>query len=114
MYAVHQAAISAVGRPDLIKPESREFFTRMLSNEGAVVGAFRDSVMMGYGVLQLRLPPSEDARPLLALEARDSLAKLAGASVLPSEWGVGLHKALIAWRVTEAGRRGISHLYSTS
>jgi len=114
MFAVHQAAIAAVGRPDLVKPESLAFFRRILSGAGRVIGVYRDDALVAYGVLQLDLPPSEDARPLLGLSLNDSLAKLAGASVLPREWGAGIHNALINQRIAEARRLGIAHLYSTS
>jgi hypothetical protein len=114
VFALHLNATSAVGRPDLIKPESREFFERILSGGGRVIGAFRDGLLVAYGVLQLDLPPSEDARPILRLSAGDSLAKLAGASVSPEIWGSGIHDVLIAKRVEAARRIGIRHLYATS
>lgn len=115
VFALHLSATSAVGRADLIKPESRAFFERILSGGGHVTGAFRDDDrLVGYGVLQLDLPPSEDARPLLGLAAGDSLAKLAGASVLPEIWGSGIHDALIAGRVEAAGQLGLRHLYATA
>ena len=55
-----------------------------------VIGAWRDRELVAYGVLQLDLPPSEDARPLLGLAPHEPLAKLAGASVVPELWGAGL------------------------
>src|SRR5262245_14076234 len=114
MFALHLAATAAVGRSDLIKPESRDFFGRILGGGGQAIGVRRAEQLIAYGVLQTDLPPSEDARPLLGLAAGDRLAKLAGASVLPSLWGAGLHAELIARRVTEAERLGIDHLYATS
>jgi len=114
IFALHLAATAAVGRPDLVKPESRDFFARILGGDGHVIGARRAGQLIAYGVLQVRLPPSEDARPLLGLAAGDRLAKLAGASVLPRRWGGGLHDELIARRVSEAERLGIDHLYATS
>lgn len=112
--ALHLAATGAVGRSDLIKPEKPEFFERILAGGGRVIGAWRDGVFVGYGVLQLDLPPSEDARPHFGLSARDSLAKLAGACVLPEAWGEGIHDALIGLRVDEARRLGVAHLYATA
>jgi hypothetical protein len=114
IFALHLAATAAVGRPDLIKPESRDFFDRILGGGGRVIGAMREGQLIAYGVLQTELPPAEDARPLLGLGAGDRLAKLAGASVLPTLWGGGLHDELIARRVAEADRLGIGHLYATS
>ena len=110
VFTLHRAATDAVGRPDLIKPESLDFFRRILSGGGRITGAFGQDDLLGYGVLQLDLPPSEDARPLLGLAAGDRLAKLAGASVLPHAWGAGIHDALIRLRIEEAERLGIVHL----
>jgi GNAT superfamily N-acetyltransferase len=103
-----------VGRPELIKPESKEFFRRILSGGGLVTGAFARGSLVGYGVLQLDLPPSEDARPELGLAPEVRLAKLAGASVLPDAWGAGIHDALIGARIEDARRLGLDHLYATS
>ncbi|MFL5260465.1 MAG: GNAT family N-acetyltransferase [Hyphomicrobiales bacterium] len=114
IFSLHLEALAAVGRPELVKPESKEFFERMLAGAGRVIGASRDGALIAYGVLQFDLPSSEDARPLLALDSGDDLAKLAGASVHPSVWGKGLHDALIGRRIEEAGRLAIRHLYSTS
>lgn len=114
VFALHGAATDAVGRPDLIKPESLDFFRRILSGGGRITGAYEGDELLGYGVLQLDLPPSEDARPLLGLAAGDRLAKLAGASVLPRAWGAGIHDALIRLRIEEAERLEIAHLYATS
>jgi hypothetical protein len=114
VFALHLAATAAIGRPDLIKPESREFFQRILAGGGTIIGAFRDRTLVGYGVLQTDLPPSEDARPQLGLTSRDVLAKLAGESVQPVAWGAGTDDVLIDLRIAEARRAGIRHLYSTS
>lgn len=111
---LHLLATGAVGRADLIKPESRDFFARILAGDGRIFGIWRDGAFSGYGVLQLDLPPSEDARPQLGLGASDGLAKLAGACVLPGAWGRGIHDALIAIRIAEARRLGVAHLYATA
>jgi GNAT superfamily N-acetyltransferase len=114
IYALHLKATGAVGRSDLIKPETRDFFERILNGGGRIVGVKRDDELVAYGVLQLELPPSEDARPVLGLAPADRLAKLAGASVLPEIWGGGIHDVLIGERVEQARRLGVTHLYSTS
>ncbi|WAP67626.1 GNAT family N-acetyltransferase [Jiella pelagia] len=111
---LHLAATGAVGRADLIKPENRDFFERILTGAGRMFGVWRGGAFVGYGVLQLDLPPSEDARPQLGLKATESLAKLAGACVLPEAWGHGIHDALIEIRVAEARRLGLDHLYATA
>lgn len=112
--SLHQASTGAVGRNDLVKPEKPDFFERILSGGGAIIGAWLDDALIGYGVLQLDLPPSEDARPYFGLTAEERLAKLAGACVLPSAWGGGIHDALIGLRVDEARRLGEVHLYATA
>src|SRR5207248_3462417 len=114
VYVLHLAATRAVGRPELIKPETRGFFERMLNGAGRVIGGWRDRELVAYGVLQLDLPPSEDARPLLGLAPHEPLAKLAGASVVPELWGAGLHDELIERRIVEARNQAVDHLYSTS
>ena len=114
IFALHVIAIRAIGRPELVKPESKDFFRRILAGSGRAIGVTQDDALAAYGILQLELPPSEDARPLLALKSGDSLAKLAGASVLPSAWGAGLHRALIDRRTAEARKLGIRYLYSTA
>lgn len=114
IYALHLKATGAVGRPDLIKPETRDFFARILAGGGRVIGVLQGRTLIAYGVLQLDLPPSEDARPLLGLTPNDSLAKLAGASVLPEAWGAGIHDVLIEMRIEDARRAGITHLYATA
>lgn len=114
VFALHLTATRAVGRPDLIKPESRDFFLRILNGDGRVIGAYRAAALIGYGVLQFELPPSEDARPYLGLAPGDRLAKLAGAGVLPDAWGIGIHDTLIALRVEAAREAGVAHLYTTA
>lgn len=113
VFALHLAAIAA-SEPGLVKPEDRDFFVRILGGEGRALGAFRDGRLVGYGILQVDLPPSEDARPYLGIPPAQGLAKLAGAGVLPEERGAGLHDLFIDWRVAEGARLGIAHLYATA
>ena len=112
--ALHRRSIEAVGRNDLIKPETSDFFARILGGGGRITGVWLDGAFVGYGVLQFDLPPSEDARPYLGLAEEDRLAKLAGACVLPHAWGGGIHDALIASRIDQARQAGIAHLYATA
>ena len=114
VYALHLAAAEAVGRPDLIRPETRAFFAAILEGGGLVLGVEDDGGLLAYGVLQWDLPPAEDLRRLLGLAPDAPFAKLAGASVRPGDWGAGLHEALIAARVAAARGRGLIHLYATS
>lgn len=112
--ALHVDATAAVGRPDLIRPESREFFESLLAGGGWLAGVFDAQGLIAYGVLQWDLPPAENLRAQLGLAADAPFAKLAGASVRPGRWGSGLHEELIGIRVAEARRRGLEHLYATS
>ncbi|MFN3547275.1 MAG: GNAT family N-acetyltransferase [Mesorhizobium sp.] len=112
--ALHRRSIEAVGRNDLIKPETPEFFARILGGGGRITGVWLDDAFVGYGVLQFTLPRSEDARPQLGLSSEVSLAKLAGACVLPDAWGGGLHDALIRSRIDQARQAGFEHLYATA
>ena len=112
--ALHRRAIEAVGRNDLIKPETPDFFARILGGGGRITGVWLDGAFVGYGVLQFDLPPSEDARPSLGLSNDVRLAKLAGACVLPHAWGGGIHDSLIDWRIDQARGEGIAQLYATA
>ncbi|MGF7158908.1 hypothetical protein FHS85_000518 [Rhodoligotrophos appendicifer] len=114
IYRLHIAATDAVGRPDFIRPETLEFFVKMLSGAGIIVGVHDLHGLLAYGVLQWDLSIEEDPRPALQLTEADSLAKLAGASVRPGTWGSGLHRRMIDWRREEARARGFRHLYATS
>jgi len=114
VHDLHLAATEAVGRPDLIRPETRAFFAALLAGGGWICGVFDAQGLLAYGVLQWDLPAVEDLRPLFGLAVDAPFAKLAGASVRPGDWGSGLHEALIARRVEEARSRGLDHLYATS
>ncbi|WP_342644019.1 GNAT family N-acetyltransferase [Rhodoligotrophos ferricapiens] len=114
VHELHLAATQKVGRPDLIRPESRAFFEKMVSGAGRIVGLFDDEGLLAYGVLQWDLSIEEDPYGPLGLDRSASLAKLAGTSVRPAAWGCGLHSQLIAWRIEAARSLGFRHLYSTS
>lgn len=114
VHVLHLAATEAVGRPDLIRPETREFFEALAAGGGWLCGVFDAAGLLAYGVLQWDLPPAENLRSMLSLAPDAPFAKLAGASVRPGRWGSGLHEELIARRVEQARRRGLVHLYATS
>ncbi|MBX3539284.1 MAG: hypothetical protein KF735_16695 [Chelatococcus sp.] len=114
IYALHLQAIDAMGDAALVKPETRAFFAGILAGGGRIVGAFDDKGLAAYGVLQLDLPPSEDARPVIGLAPSVKLAKFAGASVRPSDWGRRLHGALIDQRLEAARGAGVAHVYATA
>jgi hypothetical protein len=114
VYDLHVAAVNQVGRPDLIRPETLEFFEDILSGKGRIFGTHDAQGLLAYGVLQWDLPPAEDLRPLLGLAPDAPFAKLAGAAVRPGEWGQGLQESSIARRVEAAAASGFAHLYATS
>ncbi|MBS7700864.1 MULTISPECIES: hypothetical protein [unclassified Chelatococcus] len=114
IFALHLQAIDAMGDMALVKPETRAFFAGILAGGGRIVGAFDDKGLAAYGVLQLDLPPSEDARPVIGLDPSVKLAKFAGASVRPSDWGRRLHGALIDQRLEAARRADVAQVYATA
>ena len=114
IFALHMAATEKVGRPELIRPETPEFFRHMVTDAGEMVGAFDDQGLLAYGVLQWDLSIEEDPFGPLRLDRSTRLAKFAGSSVRPSFWGHGLHSQLIARRVKVATELGFEQAYSTS
>ncbi len=114
VYGLHVAAIARVGQPDLIRPETPEFFARILAGGGRISGVFDSGGLLAYGVLQWDLPPVEDLRPVFGLAADAPFAKLAGAAVRPEAWGRGLQESSIAYRVQVAEASKLTHLYATS
>jgi hypothetical protein len=114
VYDLHVAAIARVGQPDLIRPETPQFFERILSGGGRICGVFDAGRLLAYGVLQWDLPPVEDLRPVFGLAPDAPFAKLAGAAVQPDAWGQGLQESSIAYRVQAAVDAGLTHLYATS
>jgi hypothetical protein len=114
VYDLHRAASAAIGRPDLIRPDTRAFFEAVLRGAGRIFGVFDASGLLAYGVLQWDLPPEEDARASFGLLPGAPLAKLNGAAVRPGQWGSGLHEQLIARRVEAARAMGIDNLCATA
>lgn len=114
IYGLHIQAIEKVGRPELIRPETLEFFTRMVTDAGRMIGAFDDEGLLAYGVLQWDLSIEEDPFGPLRIDRATRLVKLAGSSVRPSYWGHGLHSQLISLRIDAALALGFTQAYSTS
>lgn len=114
VHALHMAAVAKVGRPDLIRPETLEFFEKILAGGGRILGLDDDRGLLAYGVLQWDLPPVEDLRPLFGLAPDAPFAKLAGAAVRPDSWGHGLQESVISARLNLATSLGLTHLYATS
>ncbi|MGU3494992.1 GNAT family N-acetyltransferase [Xanthobacteraceae bacterium A53D] len=112
IYALHRQAIGAAIRPEVVKPETRDFFAGILEGRGRIEGVFEAGELIAYGVLQHVLPAYDDPRPHIGAPAEAPVAKLAGASVAPEHRGRGLQRALIAARVRLARAGDI--LFSTS
>lgn len=116
MDGLHRRALGAAG-PDVVKPESPDFFARILDGGGWVIGVFDADRLVAYGIVQHALPESDDPRALLGIPPDVPRVKLAGASVDPGMRGLGLQRALIAARVAlarSAFKERPALLYSTS
>ncbi len=99
IYALHRLAIGEAVRPEVVKPETKDFFAGILAGRGRVEGVFADGALVAYGVLQTVLPTYDDPRPFIGAAPDAPVAKLAGASVATAFRGRGLQRALIAARV---------------
>ncbi|MFA5489277.1 MAG: hypothetical protein WC284_08670 [Candidimonas sp.] len=110
IYALHRQAIGNAG-VDIIKPESREFFARLLNGDGTILGVITpERQLVAYGVIQRAWGSEEQPEAWFGWRDRP-IAKLAGASVMPAWRGVGLQLALIHQRVLHAGEH--CHFYAT-
>lgn len=112
IYDLHRACIGESVRPEIVKPESRDFFVGILSGRGRIISVWDGPALIAYGVLQRQLPAYDDPRPHIGAAADAPVAKLAGASVEISRRGAGLQRALIAARVAMADPGQI--LFATS
>lgn len=99
IYALHRMAIGEAVRPEVVKPETKDFFAGILSGRGRIEGVFASGALVAYGVLQAVLPSYDDPRPFIGADPAAPVAKLAGASVAIAFRGRGLQRALIAARV---------------
>ena len=112
VYALHRQAIGEAVRPEVVKPETRDFFAGILGGRGRMEGVFSAGTLVAYGVLQTVLPAYDDPRSLIDAAPDAPIAKLAGASVAIAFRGRGLQRALIAARVGLLYRTHI--LFATS
>ncbi len=99
IYALHRQAIGEAVRPEVVKPETKDFFAGILSGRGRMEGVFCGGLLVAYGVLQTALPAYDDPRPYIGAAPDAAVVKLAGASVAVAFRGRGLQRALIAARV---------------
>ena len=108
---LHRLSIGSAG-PDVVKPETRDFFAGLLAGRGRILGCFDRGALIAYGVLQTEILAYDDPRAELGYAADRGIAKLAGAAVAPSHRGAGLQRASIRQRVALAGDTPL--LFSTA
>lgn len=110
IYALHRLAIGTAGA-DIVKPERREFFARLLNGDGTILGIVApEDGLIAYGVIQRAW--GDEEQPQTWFGWSDSqVVKLAGACVAPAWRGKGLQLALIHQRVLHAGEH--CHFYAT-
>ena len=108
---LHRLSIGSAG-PDVVKPETRDFFAGLLGGRGRILGCFDGGALVAYGVLQTEILAYDDPRTELGYGADRGIAKLAGAAVAPSHRGAGLQRASIRQRVALAGDTPL--LFSTA
>lgn len=114
--ALHRLSMGPVPRPEVVKPERRDFFVGILGGRGRAWGVFdgeeTGEELVAYGILQHAILPDDDPRSSLGVAPTVRLAKLAGAGVAPGWRGRGLQRLLIARRIAEAGAAEL--LFSTA
>ena len=108
---LHRLSIVSAG-PDVVKPETRDFFAGLLAGRGRILGCFDGGALIAYGVLQTEILAYDDPRAELGYAPDRGIAKLAGAAVAPSHRGAGLQRASIRQRVALAGDTPL--LFSTA
>ena len=83
----------------VVRPVSKDYFARILQDNGAIAGLEADGVLVAYGALQCKLDEYDGAS---FLEGRTQpglqLYKLAGSSVHPDWRGMRLQRRLIDFR----------------
>lgn len=110
--ALNQLAVGPVVDPNVVKPESHDYFESIFKGRGFFMGVFDGPELIAYGILQHDHPVKDDPRPSLGLAPGAPVGRLAGARVAPAYRGRGLQRALIAARVAAAPADML--LYSTA
>ncbi|NBC31561.1 MAG: hypothetical protein GVY13_02680 [Alphaproteobacteria bacterium] len=114
IHSLHVTAAKALGRADLVRADSEEFFAAILAGNGRICGVVDGQGLAGYGLLQWGRAPVGEIRTALGLSDAMPFALLGGASVRPDLWGNGLHEGLIERRVILAREIGVNRLGTTS
>ena len=114
IHSLHVTAAKALGRAELVRADSEEFFAAILAGNGRICGVADGHGLAGYGLLQWGHAPVAEIRAALGLPDTEPFALLGGASVRPDLWGDGLHEGLIERRVILAREMGLSRLGTTS
>lgn len=100
--ALNSLAVGPVIDPNVVKPESHDYFETIFAGRGFFVGVFDGPALVAYGILQHDHAVRDDPRPALGLPPGAPVGRLAGARVAPAWRGQGLQRALIAARVKAA------------
>ncbi|MDQ0317542.1 GNAT family N-acetyltransferase [Amorphus orientalis] len=113
--AVHRAALAAMPRSELVRPDGPETFNRMFDMGGEILGLIEHRRLAGYGMLR----PERDG-----MGDREGLARVVpeagvlfvvdGAAVHPEYWTRSLQRVLIRERLDHARRRGAGHVVATA
>jgi GNAT superfamily N-acetyltransferase len=116
VHALHDLAHELVEQPGQIARETPEFFREHIAAAGRMYGIDVDGRLIGYCVLGL--PHGRDYNFGLDVglpDARlDHVAHLDGAVVHPDWQGLGLQRAMVAWRIERAQAFGREVVISTA
>lgn len=100
--ALNSLAVGPVIDPNVVKPESHDYFESIFAGRGFFVGALDGTRLVAYAILQHDHAEKDDPRPALGLAPGAPVGRLAGARVAPEWRGQRLQRALIAARVAAA------------
>lgn len=108
--------VCAEAAPDTVRHDPPEFFLRVASGEGALLGfeGAEDGRLAAYGVVTLPGPETNHCGRLIGLAEGPLVAQLNGVAVDPSLRGNGLQRHLGRWRMATAARLGRRHVVSTA
>jgi GNAT superfamily N-acetyltransferase len=112
----HQALLSSLSHPQVLRPDGVEHLERNLSRTGITFGAFHDGELIAYAAIEFGGPSArliETAFPTASLPAAAALAVHDGSGVLPAHRGRGLQDRLNQLRVKEARAHGFQHIVGT-
>lgn len=100
--ALNSLAVGPVIAPNIVKPESHDYFESIFAGRGFFVGALDGASLVAYAILQHDHAAKDDPRPALGLPPGAPVGRLAGARVAPQWRGQRLQRALIAARIADA------------